>query len=49
MDEYGNEQVIIDGGIVCNNPSLVAYIMANVIRKKKHIRVISLGTGVGPL
>ena len=34
---------------MCNNPSLVAYIMANVIRKKEHIRVISLGTGVGPL
>jgi len=49
MDQYGNEQVIIDGGIVCNNPSLVALIMANVIRRKKHIRVISLGTGVGPL
>ena len=27
----------------------MAYILSNCIRKKKHIRIISLGTGVGPI
>ena len=35
----------IDGGIICNNPGLYAYQLAKIIKGKKKIRLLSLGTG----
>ena len=48
FDGYGTEQLIVDGGIISNNPSLIAYLMAKVLKKKDPIRIVSLGTGVPP-
>lgn len=36
---------MIDGGIICNNPSLYAYIAAHIFKKKKNVRILSIGTG----
>jgi hypothetical protein len=34
MDQYGVGQLVIDGGIIGNNPSLFAYLMQTKIQKK---------------
>lgn len=46
VDEYGIEQLVIDGGIIGNNPALFAYLMQNKIKKKTPIRIWSMGTGI---
>ena len=46
VDEYGIQQLVIDGGIIGNNPSLFAYLMQNKIKKKTPIRIWSMGTGI---
>jgi hypothetical protein len=46
VDEYGIDQLVIDGGIIGNNPSLFAYLMQNKIKKKTPIRIWSMGTGI---
>ena len=38
----------IDGGVICNNPSLYAYELAKDFHGHKKIRLISLGTGEKP-
>jgi len=38
----------IDGGVICNNPSLYAYQMAKVLKNKPNVRMLSLGTGLKP-
>ena len=45
IDHYGNHEIVIDGGIICNNPSLYAYMMAKYLKGNKKVRVIALGTG----
>jgi patatin-like phospholipase/acyl hydrolase len=42
---YGHNETLIDGGLICNNPSLYAFIIAKYLRGHKNIRVLSLGTG----
>lgn len=42
------DHVLIDGGVIANNPSLYAYEFANKILKKKKVRVFSIGTALGP-
>lgn len=42
---YGHNELNIDGGIICNNPSLYAYEMARDLYGYKNIRILSLGTG----
>lgn len=44
-DGYGFDAKLIDGGIICNNPSLYAYYYAKYLIDKPKIRIISLGTG----
>ena len=44
-DHYGVEEIVIDGGIICNNPQLYAYMMAKYLKGHKNVRVIALGTG----
>lgn len=39
---------MIDGGLIANSPALIAYEMATQLNKKKNIRMLSLGTGLGP-
>lgn len=44
-DHYGIKEIVIDGGIICNNPELYAYMMAKYLKNKKNVRLLSLGTG----
>jgi patatin-like phospholipase/acyl hydrolase len=39
------KEILIDGGIICNNPSMYAYQMAYYFHGRRNIRVLSLGTG----
>lgn len=45
---YGFTEQFLDGGVICNNPSLYAYEMARDLYDMKKIRVLSLGTGQKP-
>lgn len=45
IDSYGLDQLVIDGGIIANNPALYAYILQKEIKGKTPIRILSLGTG----
>jgi hypothetical protein len=45
VNGYGFKARLIDGGIICNNPSLYAYYYARYLLEKPKIRIISLGTG----
>lgn len=40
-----NGSVLVDGGIIANNPSLYAYLHSKDNLGKKNIRMISIGTG----
>jgi patatin-like phospholipase/acyl hydrolase len=44
-DDYGIWETVIDGGIICNNPELFAYMMAKYLKGHKNVRVLALGTG----
>lgn len=48
IDGYGFTELLIDGGIICNNPAFYAYELAKDFHHHKKIRVISLGTGENP-
>eukprot|EP00347_Sterkiella_histriomuscorum_P004105 403361733 len=39
------EQVLIDGGVIANNPAFYAYLHSKYANKQEKIRVISIGTG----
>lgn len=44
--KYGRTEILVDGGVICNNPAFYAYQLVksfNGVTKK--IRVLSLGTG----
>lgn len=45
-NKFGITELLIDGGTICNNPSLYAFIYARNLRGKKKIRMVSLGTGL---
>lgn len=45
IDGYGFKENLIDGGVICNNPSLYAYMMASYLKNKRNLRLLSLGTG----
>jgi patatin-like phospholipase/acyl hydrolase len=45
VNAYGLIELQVDGGIICNNPSLYAYQVAKLLNKKKNIRILSIGTG----
>ena len=38
--------IFIDGGVIANDPALMAYIHASYNLNKKKIRIVSLGTGM---
>jgi hypothetical protein len=46
VDKYGFESRLIDGGVICNNPSFYAYIYAKYLRGLTNIKLVSLGTGI---
>jgi len=39
------QELVIDGGAICQNPSWFAYLMAKYLKGHKDVRLISLGTG----
>ena len=41
----GETEVLVDGGIIANNPSMYAFIFASEMNKKENVRVVSIGTG----
>jgi len=45
---YGFTELQVDGGIICNNPSLYAYQLAKLLNRKENIRILSIGTGEKP-
>lgn len=47
-NQYGFTELQIDGGVICNNPSLYAYEMARDLYGYRKIRILSLGTGELP-
>lgn len=40
-------QVLIDGGVIANEPAFYAYVFSSEILNKTDIRVVSIGTGIG--
>ena len=44
-NSYGQAEVLIDGSFSAQNPSLYAFQLAKGFLDKKHIRVLSIGTG----
>ena len=44
-DGYDFIELQIDGGIICNNPSLYAYEISKDLNQKENIRLVSIGTG----
>ena len=44
-NQFEIEELLIDGGLICNNPSLYAFQMAKHLNGYENIRLISLGTG----
>ncbi len=44
-NKKGEREVLVDGGIIANNPSMYAFIFASEFHHKDDIRVISVGTG----
>jgi len=48
-DGYNFNETLIDGGIICNNPAMYAYLHAENYLNKGYIRVLSLGTGLPPV
>lgn len=45
MDRYGIPNLIIDGGIIANNPAIYCYLLAHDLYEKQKIRILSLSTG----
>ena len=43
-----NDHILIDGGVIANNPSLYAYEFAKRVLGKKKVRIIAIGTAIGP-
>ena len=47
VDGYNVTGELVDGGIICNNPSFYAYLMASELKNiTNDVRIVSLGTGV---
>jgi patatin-like phospholipase/acyl hydrolase len=44
-NKFGIEELVVDGGIICNNPAMYAYLLAKYLKGNQHLRVLSLGTG----
>ena len=45
VNGWGQQEVLIDGGVIANNPSLYAFILATEFHNKENIRIVSVGTG----
>ena len=48
INGYNMTELQIDGGIICNNPSMYAYQMARIYRGQDKLRLLSIGTGEHP-
>lgn len=48
INGYDMKELLIDGGVIFNNPGLYAYEFAKYLLGKKNIRIMSLGTGEKP-
>lgn len=48
INGYNLTEYQIDGGTICNNPTLYAFEMSRLLYGHKNTRIISLGTGIPP-
>lgn len=48
VNGFNMSELLIDGGVICNNPALYAYQLAYNFHKQRKIRVMSVGTGEKP-
>ena len=44
-NNFGIDEYVVDGAIICNNPAMYAFMMAKYLKRKSPIRLVSLGTG----
>ena len=42
---FGIEEMLIDGGVIANNPSLYSHLMAKFLLDKPNLLMVSIGTG----
>lgn len=45
INGFGIEEQLVDGGVICVNPALYAFLMANQLYGHQKVRVVSMGTG----
>jgi len=45
----GEKEVLVDGAIIANNPSMYAFIYASEFHHQTDVRVVSIGTGTTPM
>lgn len=45
---FGMDEMLIDGGVVANNPSLYAQLMSRYLLDHEEVLMISIGTGEKP-
>ena len=48
VNGFGMDELLIDGGIICNDPAMYAYQLAKNMHNEKKVRVMSVGTGEKP-
>lgn len=48
INGYYQTELMIDGGVIANNPALLSYMHARHIMRHPYIRMLSLGTGIKP-
>jgi len=48
INPYELKEILIDGGLICNNPTLYAFQIATILRNEKNVRILSIGTGEKP-
>jgi patatin-like phospholipase/acyl hydrolase len=49
VNGYNETEVLVDGAVIADNPSMYAFLMASDMNTEKNIRVISIGNGKTPI
>ena len=48
INPYELKEILIDGGLICNNPTLYAFQIASILKNQENVRILSIGTGEKP-